>query len=140
MIDDSNFPSEPKEKIGRWVGIAEHVGHAMTWKILTDDTNKVLYRSNVCTATDPTSQNWRLPAPDGEDIEPPSVIKSSWDDNTSTGYQNGEESRRYHIPILDPTDLVGRTFLKEQENVNKLRVKIVDAVNNQQHDINSNPD
>jgi len=32
------------------VGIAEHVGHAMTYKILTVDTQKVIYHSNVHSA------------------------------------------------------------------------------------------
>jgi hypothetical protein len=37
-VDDSDFPSDSLEKLGHFVGIAEHVGHAMTYKILTDDT------------------------------------------------------------------------------------------------------
>jgi hypothetical protein len=45
-LDDSTFPSESREKLGRFVGIAEHVGHFMTFEILTDDTNKVIFRSN----------------------------------------------------------------------------------------------
>jgi hypothetical protein len=32
-----------------------HVGHAMTYMILTDDTQKIIHRSNVQTALDPTS-------------------------------------------------------------------------------------
>ena len=40
--DDTSFPSTSPEKRGRFVGIAEHVGHAMTFKILTYDTNKVI--------------------------------------------------------------------------------------------------
>ena len=40
---DPGFPSESKEKAGHIVGISEHVGHALTWKILTSDTNKVIY-------------------------------------------------------------------------------------------------
>jgi hypothetical protein len=35
-LDDPTFPSESREKLGRFVGIAEHVGHFMTFKILTD--------------------------------------------------------------------------------------------------------
>jgi ribosomal protein S27AE len=31
-VDDSDFPSESCEKCGRWVGLAKHVGHAMTFK------------------------------------------------------------------------------------------------------------
>jgi hypothetical protein len=52
-LDDSTFPSESRETLGRFVGIAEQVGHLMTFKILTDDTNKVVFRSNVRSALDP---------------------------------------------------------------------------------------
>ena len=57
--DDSDFPSESKELRGRWVGISEHCGHTLTFKILTDDTRKVIHRSNIRTALDPTTQNLR---------------------------------------------------------------------------------
>jgi hypothetical protein len=49
-VDDSDFPSDSREKRGQWVGIAEHVGHAMTFKVLTDDTNKIVCRSNIRSA------------------------------------------------------------------------------------------
>ena len=39
---DDSFPCT-KEKTGRWVGIAETVGDCPTWKILTDDTRKIIY-------------------------------------------------------------------------------------------------
>jgi len=34
-VDDSDFPSESCEALGHMVGIAENVGHAMTYKVLT---------------------------------------------------------------------------------------------------------
>jgi hypothetical protein len=71
-LDDPGFPSELREKRGRFVGISEHVGHAMTYMILTDDTQKIVHRSNVRTALDPTSQNKRVDPPSGEDYQPPS--------------------------------------------------------------------
>ena len=37
-VNDSSFPSESTEKLGRFVGIAEHVGGKLTFKILIDDT------------------------------------------------------------------------------------------------------
>jgi hypothetical protein len=36
--EDYGFPSESKEGVGHIVGISEHVGNALTWKILTADT------------------------------------------------------------------------------------------------------
>jgi len=44
---ESKFPSKSTEVVGHIVGISEHVGHTLTWKILTSDTKKVVYRSIV---------------------------------------------------------------------------------------------
>ena len=41
------FPSETHEKSGCFVGFAETVGHIFTYKVLTSDTNKIIYRSAV---------------------------------------------------------------------------------------------
>ena len=43
-------PQDKEEKLGRFVGIAESVGHALTFKILTED-NKIVARSLVRKAT-----------------------------------------------------------------------------------------
>jgi hypothetical protein len=42
-FDDSDFPSDSREKRRHFVGISESVGHTMTFKILTDDTLKVIH-------------------------------------------------------------------------------------------------
>ena len=101
-LDDSDFPSESTEGRGRWVGVAEHVGHAMTYKILTDDTTKVIYRSNVRSALTKSDRNKRVDLLGGEEVTP--IIKSSRDE---------DDSQRKPMPIFDPTDLVGRTFLMD---------------------------
>ena len=54
------FPSESKENRGCFVGIAEHVGHAMTFKVLADDSQKVLFRSAIQSMTNPGEQNLRV--------------------------------------------------------------------------------
>jgi hypothetical protein len=59
-LDDSDFPSDSREKHGRWVGIAENVGHAMTLKILMDGTRKIIFRSNIRSALDPNCRNLRM--------------------------------------------------------------------------------
>jgi hypothetical protein len=56
-FDDSDFPSDSHEKCGHFVGISESVGHAMTFKILTDDTLKVIHRSNVRSALNLHAKN-----------------------------------------------------------------------------------
>ena len=49
-----------------WVGFADNKGDHLTWKILTDDTNTIIIRSAVRSATK-TSPNLRLDPPKGED-------------------------------------------------------------------------
>jgi hypothetical protein len=69
-LDDPGFPSDSREWPGCFVGISEHVGHAMTYMILTNDTQKIIHRSNVRTALDPLSPNKQVDPPSGEDYQP----------------------------------------------------------------------
>ena len=48
-----------KERRGHFVGIAEHIGHRMTFLIYTKDTNKVIARPAVRSALDPGLLNLR---------------------------------------------------------------------------------
>ena len=57
--DETSFPSESGERSGRFVGFADNVGNALIFTILTNDTNKIIYRSEVRTAEDPKSLNLR---------------------------------------------------------------------------------
>jgi hypothetical protein len=107
-VDDSDFPSDSREKRGRWVGIAEHVGHAMTFKILTNDTRKIIYHSNIRSALDPNSWNChRDPLNDETPVTP--IIQSRHDSASGDSSDHGEGN--YAMPVVDPNDLVGRTFL-----------------------------
>jgi hypothetical protein len=56
-FDDSDFPSDSREKRGHFVSISESVGHAMTFKILMDDTLKVIHQSNVRLDLNPHAKN-----------------------------------------------------------------------------------
>ena len=64
--NDTNFPYDTREKKGHFVGIAENIGHAMTYKILTDDTRKLICRSNIRSALDSSAPNLRLDLSDGD--------------------------------------------------------------------------
>ena len=44
MKYDEKFPSDSTELLGRFVGISENVGHAMTYKILTED-DRIIHRA-----------------------------------------------------------------------------------------------
>lgn len=49
---DAKFPTDSREALGRFVGIAENVGNAITFKILTE-SKKVIHRSVVRSAARP---------------------------------------------------------------------------------------
>ena len=47
---DLNFPSSSNEKKGYWVGFADNQGDILTWRILTEDTQKIIIRSGIRSA------------------------------------------------------------------------------------------
>lgn len=57
--EETRFPSMAVEKYGWIVGIAENVGHALTFKVLSEDTQRVLHWSVIWTATDSSTANIR---------------------------------------------------------------------------------
>ena len=70
---------ETSEVRGRFVGFAEHCGHALTFLVLTDDTQKVVPRSRIRLATE-EERNLRLDTLAG-DVKPKVFIKSARDEN-----------------------------------------------------------
>ena len=143
--DDSSFPSDTTEEHGRFVGTSENLGHDMTFKILTSDTNKVLHRSNVRPADDPVSANLRA-----EPLVVPKVAKSLSDNVDESNFEEppliDEDSNnplpqselRNSTPIIDPSDLVGRSFLRTEEDGQRLRVKIVKAIETHEDELDKN--
>jgi hypothetical protein len=61
------FPSASNKEKGWWVGIATHVGDALTYKILTKH-HKAINRSAIRSALDPAKRNQRL-SPIGRETE-----------------------------------------------------------------------
>ena len=58
-IDDTSFPSECPEGLGYWVGVAEYVGHAMTYRIWNKKSGRILHRSAVRAAKTDNNMNYR---------------------------------------------------------------------------------
>ena len=44
---NQSFPSTSEEKHASWVGFGEHVGNAITHKLLDSSSQKIIYRSAV---------------------------------------------------------------------------------------------
>jgi hypothetical protein len=107
-VDDSDFLSDTREKRGHFVGISKTVGHAMTFKILTDNTLKVIHWSNVRSALNPDEKNLRLDPLEPSDKANPNV-KSHHD-----LADDGEILPT--MPVIDPLELISRTFLMDKED------------------------
>ena len=125
-IDDNDFPSESTEKLGRFVGIADHVGHALTFKVLTDDTQKVIFRSRIRSARKNGERNLHA----DNDDKPPDVLKSKRD------YLDGEST----MPTIDAIDLIGRTFLMPpEEDGQRFHARVIEAIGAKHQDIANHP-
>ena len=128
---DHGFPSSSREKPGKWVGIAENQGDALTWLILTDDTQQVITRSNVCSAKDPLNPNLRVRPGDGESGSKPILFSAS----ELSGLE--VESPNLKLPHFSPDELLGLTFIRDMDNGRKYRATVArkimdeDAANHQ---------
>ena len=115
---NQSYPSLSEERAAHWVGIGEHVGDALTHKLLDDDTKKILYRAAV-RPSDSAHPNKRL-VPGGEESsqtpKPIIFVRSREDDSQSATKPMAE---------YNPDDLIGRTFLlQKNEQGERLRATI----------------
>ena len=130
--EESHFPSMSNEKSGRFVGISEHVGHALTFLILTDDTQKIIHQSVVRSANNPDAQNLR--ADPQLDTELSQHIQSFIDYDSQD-----DEAQQPKMPIINPEELVGRTLSFTQEDGETTRIKIIEAIHDQETSTSDNP-
>jgi hypothetical protein len=134
-VDDSPFPSTSHKGHGHFVGISPNVGHAMTYKILCDKSLTILHRSNVCSAGNPSDPNLRLDPLDGENLPPSSgIVKSVQDDDEDVSDQVKP------MIYFDTGDLVGRTFLMEEDD-DGLRycARIIEVLDDHEKNVADNP-
>ena len=139
---DLNFPSSSNEKKGYWVGFADNQGDSLTWRILTEDTQKIIIRSGVRSALR-TTTNQHLASPSGEGTTLPFPIPYSHSQNSlpldpldaSTPNfehfvksQTGEDEDN-PIPManIDIPNLLGRSFLLPPEDNGECHMaKVID--------------
>ena len=128
----------------------------MTFKILTDDTRKIIYRSNIRSASDPNARNLCI---DPLNDESPQVIRSLRQASPSSDHGEGlsplslelhdELEDVNHLPdddptarhatdvdcmaIIDPQELLGHTFLMDaQDDGQRHRARIVECIEDHQ--------
>jgi hypothetical protein len=105
----------------------------MTYKILTDDTKKIIHRSNVRPADGRASANLKADLFNGENYT--EFIKSS-----RRKTSNNSDTEPATMMIIKPEDLIGRTFLTPpQDDGQCFRARIVEAVEDHQQRVTDNP-
>ena len=67
---DNQFPSKSPGKTGRFVGFAHNIADVLTFKILTDDTKKIITRSVLRPRISSKNPNRKLDPFGGEDYQP----------------------------------------------------------------------
>ena len=147
---DLNFPSSSNEKKGYWVGFADNQGDSLTWRILTEDTQKIIIRSGVRSALR-TTTNQHLASSSGEGTTLPfpipypqqssnSLPLDPIDASTSNFEQfvksQSGEDEDHPIPMtnIDIPNLLGRSFLlSPEDNGERYMAKIIDIDDHGQH-------
>ena len=140
---DLNFPSSSNEDKGYWVGFGANQGDSLTWRILTEDTQKIIICSGVQGALrTTTNQCFASPSGDGTtlpfSIPYPQQSKNSlpidpFDESTPNfepfvKSQSGEdEDNPIHMVNIDIPNLLGRSFLlSPEDNGEHHMAKIID--------------
>jgi len=54
---ESHFSSMSNEKPGYFMGISKHVGHVLTFLILTNKTQNIIHQLVMCSATNSDARN-----------------------------------------------------------------------------------
>ena len=140
---DFHLLSSSNEKKGHWVGFADNPGDHLTWRILTEDTQKIIICYGIQSALR-TTTNQCLASPSGEGTTLPSSIpypqqsKNSlpldpFDESTPNfeqfvNCQSGEdEDNPIHMAKIDIPNFLGRSFLlPPEDNGEHHMAKIID--------------
>ena len=140
---DLNFPSSSNEKKGYWVGFADNQGDRLTWRILTEDTHKIIIHSGIRSALrTTTNQHLASPSEEGTTLPFPipypqqstnSLPLDPLDESTPkfeqfVKSQSGEdEDNPIHMANIDIPNLLGRSFLLPPEDNGECHMaKIID--------------
>jgi hypothetical protein len=124
----------------------------MTYKILMDDTRRIIHHSNICLAADPNARNLHL---DLLNDKPPEVIRSLC--KASPASDHGEDSSLQsmeptdenperpstgdNMVIVDPQELLGRTFLMDtQEDGQRFHACIIECISDHESNVRRSDD
>ena len=140
---DFHLPSSSNDNKGYWAGVAANQGDSLTWRTLTEDTQRIIICSGIQCALS-TTTNQCLASPSGEgttlpfSIPYPQHSKNSlpldpFDASTPNfeqfvNSQSGEdEDNPIHMATIDILNLLGRSFLlPPEDNGEHPMAKIID--------------
>ncbi|MEL6803635.1 MAG: reverse transcriptase domain-containing protein, partial [Bacteroidota bacterium] len=109
-----SFP-KTKEKTGWFVGITDNVGDALTYWVLTEDSGKIIARSDVRPANDDENPNKRAESSSTPKLDP-STESESHGDGGDILVSLAEEAQQ-PAPIIDPAGLVGIKYVDTFDGV-----------------------
>ena len=140
---DFNFPSSSNDNKGYWAGFAANQGDSLTWRTLTEDTQRIIICSGIQSALS-TTTNQCLASPSGEGTTLPFPIpypqqpknsfaldpfaESTANFELFVNSQSGEDEDN-PIPManIDIPNLLGRSFLlPSEDNGEHHMAKIID--------------
>jgi hypothetical protein len=122
------------------VGIAEHVGHAMMFKVLTDNTRKIIYCSNIRLADDSKTHNLYLD-PINNDVSLLVICSCHNFSHYGERHSPPDSDHGLPMPITNSHDLVGHTFLlPQQEDGQCFHAHIVKVLDDYKFDLGTQPE
>jgi len=127
-----HYPSKTPEQTGRWVGVAQHQGDALTYLVLADDSSKVVVRSAVRSAVNASFRNIRADRPisDGGEVASSKPLIQSVPDLRDTELSPSE----LRLPSFTPEELLNKTFIRETSDGMTYRARIVRRI----HELDEN--
>jgi hypothetical protein len=130
---EKGFPSQSKEKLGRWVGVAENKGDLMTFWIMDEQTRHVVARSNVrpVSVEDPNNRLASVGGEVGTMVSRKPIVMSTGDlcDNPPDA----------KLPQFTPDELLGISFLhKPEPDGETLRAHVVRKIEERDADAERN--
>lgn len=133
-----SFPSKSQERLGRWVGIAENQGDALTYRILDDETQAVVSRSVVRSAEEPLDFNHRTQPPDdGEPTDSKDSLEPIGESKpTPTGRIKSVtdfippqyKSSVIELPSFSPTELLGKHYIHTADDGCKYNARVIKKI------------
>ena len=85
---DFNFPSSSNDNKGYWAGFAANQGDSLTWRTLTEDTQRII----ICSGIQSTTTNQCLASPSGEGTTLPFSIPYPQHSKNSLPFDPFDES------------------------------------------------